>query len=80
MRLKHHVYMHGSWLWKVMERQMEKLKDRTESFDDLFPCRSHGVKVPSEACRELAQSILRSPSALIPILHPKNKEGDGEYA
>jgi putative transposase len=44
MNLKHHVYMHGSWLWKVMERQMEKLKDRTESFDDLFPCRSHGTR------------------------------------
>ena len=44
MNLKHHVYMHGSWLWKVMERQMEKLKDRTEAFDDLFPCKSHGMR------------------------------------
>lgn len=44
MNLKHHIYMHESWLWRVMERQMEKLKDRTESFDDLFPCRSHGLK------------------------------------
>ena len=27
-----------------MERQMEKLKDRTESFDDLSHCGSHGLK------------------------------------
>ena len=27
-----------------MERQMEKLKDRTEGFDDLFPCKSHGTR------------------------------------
>ncbi len=42
--LKHHIHSDGSWLWKVIERQMEKLKDRTESFDDLFPCRNHGLK------------------------------------
>lgn len=23
---------------------MEKLKDRTEGFDDIFPCRSHGAR------------------------------------
>ena len=44
LELKHHVYMHGSWLWEVMERTVQRLKDRTESFDDLFPCRSHGEK------------------------------------
>jgi putative transposase len=44
MNLKHHVYMHGSWLWEVTERTVQRLKDRTESFDDLFPCRSHGTK------------------------------------
>jgi hypothetical protein len=27
-----------------MERAIQKLKDRTESFDDLFPCRSRGLK------------------------------------
>ena len=43
MNLKHRVCMHGSWLWKIMKRQMEKLKDRAESFDDLFPCRSQGA-------------------------------------
>jgi hypothetical protein len=30
MGLKHHVYLHGSWLWKAMERQMEKLKERQD--------------------------------------------------
>ncbi len=44
MKLKHHVYLHGSWLWEVMERAVQRLKDRTESFDDLFPCRNHGAK------------------------------------
>ncbi len=42
MNLKHHVYLHGSWLWEVMERAVQMLKDRTESFDDLFPCKNHG--------------------------------------
>ncbi len=44
MNMKHHVYMHGSWLWEVTERAVQYLKDRTESFDDLFPCRSIGKK------------------------------------
>ncbi len=44
MNLRHHVYLHGSWLWEVTERAVQRLKDRTESFDDLFPCRSHGEK------------------------------------
>jgi putative transposase len=44
MNLKHHIYLHGSWLWEVMERSVQRLKDRTESFDDLFPCRNNGKK------------------------------------
>jgi putative transposase len=44
MNLKHHVYLHGSWLWEATERAVQYLKDRTESFDDLFPCRSIGRK------------------------------------
>ena len=44
MNLKHHVYEHGTWLWEVTERAVQRLKDRTESFDDLFPCRNHGTK------------------------------------
>jgi hypothetical protein len=47
MNLKHHhVYEHGTWLWEVMEREraVQRFKDRTESFDDLFPCKNHGIK------------------------------------
>ena len=44
MKLKHHVYARGSWLFEVVERTIQRLKDRTESFDDLFPCRNHGEK------------------------------------
>lgn len=40
----HHTYERGSWLWEVTERAIQILKDRTESFDDLFPCRSTGKK------------------------------------
>ncbi len=41
---KHHVYEHGTWLWEVTERAVQRLKDRIESFDDMFPCKSHGEK------------------------------------
>jgi putative transposase len=44
MKLDHHVYPHGGWMWEMMERQIQRLKDRTESFDDLFPCRNEGIK------------------------------------
>ena len=37
LRLKHHVY--GVELKNVMERFIQKIKDRTECFDDHFPCR-----------------------------------------
>jgi putative transposase len=38
LRLKHQVY--GTELENVMERFIQKIKDRTECFDDHFPCRS----------------------------------------
>ena len=44
MNLRHHVYPHYSWLWEVTERAVQKLKDRLESFDDMFPCRSYGTR------------------------------------
>jgi transposase-like protein len=44
MNLHHHVYTHYSWMWEVTERAVQRLKDRVESFDDLFPCRSYGEK------------------------------------
>ena len=36
--LKHQVYAQGEWLYEVMERAVQTVKDRTESFDDYFPC------------------------------------------
>ena len=44
MNLRHHVYPHGSWMWEVTERAVQILKDRLESFDDMFPCRSYGLE------------------------------------
>jgi putative transposase len=37
LRLQHHVY--GTELKNLMERFIQYLKDRTECFDDYFPCR-----------------------------------------
>jgi putative transposase len=36
LRLKHYVY--GADLKNLMERFIQKIKDRTECFDDHFPC------------------------------------------
>jgi putative transposase len=37
LKLKHHI--HSSLEKSLIERTMQYLKDRTESFDDYFPCR-----------------------------------------
>jgi putative transposase len=37
LRLKHHVY--GTEMKNLMERFIQQIKDRTECFDDYFPCR-----------------------------------------
>lgn len=37
LRLQHHVY--GTKLKNLMERFIQQIKDRTECFDDHFPCR-----------------------------------------
>jgi putative transposase len=37
LRLKHQVY--GTELKNLMERFIQQIKDRTECFDDYFPCR-----------------------------------------
>jgi transposase-like protein len=39
LRLKHFVY--GTELKNIMERFIQHIKDRTECFDDNFPCKSH---------------------------------------
>jgi len=38
LRIKHQVY--ATELKNIMERFIQKIKDRTECFDDHFPCRS----------------------------------------
>ncbi len=39
LRLKHVIY--GTELKNIMERFIQQIKDRTECFDDNFPCRTH---------------------------------------
>ncbi|MBI2938045.1 MAG: hypothetical protein HYY22_07560 [Thaumarchaeota archaeon] len=42
--LKHQVYAQGEWLYDIMERAVQTVKDRTEGFDDYFPCRKRGCR------------------------------------
>ena len=42
LRLKHQVY--ATELKNIMERFIQKIKDRTECFDDHFHCRSESCK------------------------------------
>jgi putative transposase len=37
LRLKHHIL--SSFEKSIIERTMQYIKDRTESFDDYFPCK-----------------------------------------
>ena len=37
LKIKHHI--HCSYEKSIIERTMQYIKDRTESFDDYFPCR-----------------------------------------
>ncbi len=39
LRLKHVIY--GTELKNIMERFIQQIKDRTECFDDNFPCKNH---------------------------------------
>ncbi|MGD9532458.1 MAG: hypothetical protein AB7V56_01625 [Candidatus Nitrosocosmicus sp.] len=43
LKLKHHI--HSSLEKSLIERTMQYLKDRTESFDDYFPCRIKNCKL-----------------------------------
>ena len=43
LRLKHHI--HSSFEKSIIERTMQYIKDRTESFDDYFPCRLKNCKL-----------------------------------
>ena len=43
LRLKHHL--HSSYEKSLIERTMQYIKDRTENFDDYFPCRLKNCKL-----------------------------------
>jgi putative transposase len=43
LKLKHHI--HSSFEKSLIERKMQYIKDRTESFDDDFPCRRKNCKL-----------------------------------
>ncbi|NHV06706.1 MAG: IS6 family transposase [Thaumarchaeota archaeon] len=38
LNLVHRTYEFGDWFFELIERQVQVLKDRTENFDDYFPC------------------------------------------
>jgi hypothetical protein len=42
LKQKHHI--HSSYERNIIERTMHYIKDRTESFDDYFPCRKKKCK------------------------------------
>jgi putative transposase len=43
LKLQHHI--HSSFEKSLVERTMQYIKDRTESFDDYFPCRLENCKL-----------------------------------
>src|SRR5437868_15213453 len=43
LKLKHHL--HSTFEKGIIERTIQYIKDRTESFDDYFPCRKYNCKL-----------------------------------
>jgi len=43
LKLKHHT--HSSYEKSIIERTIQYIKDRTESFDDYFPCQKDNCKL-----------------------------------
>ena len=43
LKLKHHI--HSSFEKSIIEGTMQYIKDRTESFDDYFPCKIKNCKL-----------------------------------
>jgi putative transposase len=43
LKLDHHI--HSSWEKSLIERTIQYIKDRTEIFDDYFPCRKQNCKL-----------------------------------
>jgi putative transposase len=38
-----HHHLHSSFEKSIIERTMQYMKDRTENFDDYFPCKNNSV-------------------------------------
>ena len=51
LKLNHH-HIHSSYEKSLTERTMQYIKDRTESFDDYFPCRKDKIQL-SKVCSRL---------------------------
>jgi putative transposase len=43
LKLEHHI--HSSFEKSIIERTMQYVKDRTECFDDYFPCKRKNCKL-----------------------------------
>ena len=44
LKIKHH-HIHSYYEKSIVERTIQYLKDRTECFDDYFPCRKYNCKL-----------------------------------
>ena len=44
LKLRYH-HIHSSWEKSLIERTIQYVKDRTECFDDYFPCRLRNCKL-----------------------------------
>jgi len=55
--LDHH-HLHSSFEKTTIERTIQYIKDRIESFDDYFPCRKNKCRL-IRTCDALAESVYR---------------------
>ena len=55
-KLPHHT--HSYYERSIIERTIQYIKDRTESFDDYFPCRKNKCRL-IRTCDALAESVYR---------------------
>jgi hypothetical protein len=60
MNLKHHIYFHRSFLGsgEIMERSVQRLKDRTKAFDGLFTVQQPRREMQIRPHQQLDQYIL----------------------
>ena len=56
LKLEHHL--HSKFEKSIIERTIQYIKDRTECFDDYFPCRKNKCRL-IRTCDALAESVYR---------------------